>query len=158
MPHLRHDGSDFRESSRSIKALGVARDVLFQAQDSVRLIQLGASIDSNFYVGFDFSVTSGLVVDPTLIVNEDARVKTFNIRGLRDELFGMVNSIVSAVTFGKVYLDDVNGDNGGVPFGVSARTVDRIQFNTGTGEIVNRGESWYLDNDNSDDFLLGRII
>lgn len=155
---LRHDGSDFRESSRSIKALGVARDVLFQAQDSVRLIQLGASIDSNFYVGFDFSVTSGLVVDPTLIVNEDARVKTFNIRGLRDELFGMVNSIVSAVTFGKVYLDDVNGDNGGVPFGVSARTVDRIQFNTGTGEIVNRGESWYLDNDNSDDFLLGRII
>jgi len=155
---LRHDGSDFRESSRSIKALGVARDVLFQAQDSVRLIQLGTSIDSNFYIGFDFSVVDGLVVDPTLIVNEDARVKTFKIRGLRDELFGMVNSFISAVTFGKVTLGDVNGDNGGVPFGLSARSVDRIEFDTGTGKIINRGESWFLDNDNSDDFLLGRII
>jgi hypothetical protein len=45
-----------------------------------------------------------------------------------------------------------------MPFGLSARSVDRIEFDTGTGKIVNRGESWFLDNDNSDDFLLGRII
>jgi hypothetical protein len=36
--------------------------------------------------------------------------------------------------------------------------VDRIQFDTGTGRVTNKGEMWFLDNDNSDDFLLGRII
>lgn len=155
---LRHDGSDFKQSAVSINVTGAARGLLLQAQDSINSLQLGAAFDSNFYVGFDFSVTSGLVVDPTLIVNEDARVKTLKLRGVRGEAFDMVNSIFSAVTFGKVMLGNVNGDNGGVPFGLSARGVDRIEFNTGTGKIVNRGDSWFIDNDNSDDFLLGRII
>lgn len=155
---LLEDGSYFKQASKSVKILGAARELLLRAQDSVNLIQLGASIDSNFYVGFDLSVMSGLVVDPNLIVNEDARVKTLKIRGLRDEPFDVVNSFFSAVTFGKVTLGDVDGDNGGVPFGVSARSVDRIQFDTGTGRVTNKGEMWFLDNDNSDDFLLGRII
>ncbi len=155
---LRHDGSDFKEAARSVKVTGVARDVLFQTQDSVNLLQLGAAIDSNFYVGFDLSITSGLIVDPNLIVNEDARVKTLKLRGVRDEMFDMVNSIFSAVTFGKVTLGDINGDNSGVPFGLSARGVDRIQYDTGTGKITNKSDTWFVDNDNSDDFLLGRII
>ena len=155
---LRHDGSDFKEAARSIKVTGVARDVLLQAQDSVNLLQLGAAIDSRFYVGFDLAVTDGLVVDPNLIMNEEARVKTLKLRGVRDEPFDMVNTIFSAVIFGKVTLGDINGNNGGVAFGLSARSVDRIEFNTGTGKVTNKGDTWFLDNDNSDDFLLGRII
>lgn len=155
---LRHDGSDFKEAARSIKVTGVARDVLFQAEDSVNLLQLGAAIDSNFYVGFDLGVTDGLVVDPNLILNEEARVKTLKLRGVRDEPFDMVNTIFSAVLFGKVTLGDVNGDNSGLPFGLSARSADRVQFNTGTGKVTNKSDMWFLDNDNSDDFLLGRII
>ncbi|GEM_PF-6266575 len=155
---LRHDGTDLKQSAKSIKVTGVARDVLFQTQDSINLIQLGAAIDSNFYVGFDLSVVSGLVVDPNLIVNENARVKTLKLRGVRDEMFDMVNSIFSAVTFGKVTLGDINGDNSGVPFGLSARGVDRIEYDTGTGKVKNKSDTWFVDNDNSDDFLLGRII
>ncbi|MCC6910015.1 MAG: hypothetical protein IT430_18935 [Phycisphaerales bacterium] len=155
---LREDGSHFHQASKSVKVLGAARNLLVQSQDSINLIQLGAAIDSNFYVGFDLAVNSGLVVDPSLIVNEDARVKTLKIRGLRDELFDVVNSFFCAVTFGKVTLGDIDGDNGGTAFGLAARSVDRITFDTGTGRVTNKGETWFLDNDNSDDFLLGRII
>lgn len=73
-------------------------------------------------------------------------------------MFDMVNSIFSAVTFGKVTLGDINGDNSGVPFGLSARGVDRIEYDTGTGKVKNKSDTWFVDNDNSDDFLLGRII
>ncbi len=155
---LTEDDTEFKYAADSLSVKGVVRGVLFQAGFDVNKLTAGAIIDSNFYVGWDESVTSGVPVDGSLLDKADARFKNVDVKGVSSEPFDFVNSVISAPEFDSIKLGDVKGDNAGVPFGVSAMTIDKIEFDTGTGKVSNKKEESFNDNDTSDDFLIGMII
>lgn len=155
---LTEDDTEFKYAADNLSIKGVIRTVLFQAAFDVNKLTAGAVIDSNFYVGFDLSVVSGLPVDGNLVVAPEARLKKVDIKGVSEEPFSFVNSFISAPEFDSIRLGDVKGDNLGVPFGVSAFTIDKIEYDTGTGKVSNKNEESFIDNDSSDDFLIGQII
>ncbi len=155
---LSDDGTMYGNSAKNIKVKQAANGVLFQAANDVKDIKLGAAIDSNFYIGFDFEVVDGLPVDLELMTNPDARVKKLTITGTKELPFDMVNSTFSTGRFDKVKLGFIDGINFGIPFGITAIQIDKIEFDTGTGKVKNKKEDSFIDNDSSDDFFIGRII
>ncbi|MFG0331350.1 MAG: hypothetical protein ACF8PN_15795 [Phycisphaerales bacterium] len=156
--YMTHDGSRFGQTSKKIQAKGIVSDLLFQAHDRVDNIKLGAVRDSNFYIGFDSSVVSGLPVDLALVTNTDAKVKSVKLTGVRGETWDMEGTVFAAAEFNNLKLGMVNGDNGGVPFGIAAIEIDKIEFDTGSGKVKNKNDDSFNDNDTSDDFFLGRIV
>lgn len=156
--NLTDDGTVFKQASKRIKVKGIVQNVLFQAVDDVNKFLLGAVTGSNFYIGFDSSVTSGLPVDISLMTNSEARVKQLKMKGVSGVDDEYVNSVFSTGRFDNIDLRDVNGDNLGVPFGVSAIRIDKIKFNTGTGNITQKKDDAFNDNDAGDDFFIGHIV
>ena len=154
---LTDDGTVFKRASKEIKVKGTATGVLFQAKIDVNKFMLGAAVQSNFYVGFDFSVVSGLPVDINLMTNTEARVKKVKMTGVKGKDFKYEGSVFSAGRFDNIDLGDVNGDNLGVAFGVSAVRIDKIKFDTGTGSITQKKDDAFNENDAGDDFFIGRI-
>jgi len=156
--NLTDDGTVFKRASKQIKVKGMVQNVLFQAVNDVNKFRLGAVTGSNFYIGFDSAVTSGLPVDINLMTNTEARVKQLKMTGVNGINDEYVNSVFSTGRFDNIDLRDVNGDNLGVPFGVSAIRIDKIKFNTGTGNITQKKDDAFNDNDAGDDFFIGRIV
>jgi len=156
---LTTDGSNhINYAVKIFQVKGVTTDFLFQANNDVKNFKFGAVFGSNFYVGFDFSVTSGLPVDAGLLTNEDARIRDLKISGDKDEAFDMGDSVFSAPDFKSIKLGLIDGRNDGIAFGVSAITIDKIEYDTGTGKVKNKKDDSFFDNDASDDFYIGRIV
>ncbi len=155
---LTDDGTDFNRSISKFTVKGIASDVLVQAMNSVDNIQIGVARDLRFYVGWDLSVTDGVPVDSSLLTNPDAKVKKLQIKGVRNEPFDMENAVFSAASFDKASLGDINGNNFGEPFGISAMEIKKIDYDTGTGKQNNKGDDSFNDNDTSDDFYIGRVV
>ncbi len=156
--NLTDDGTIFNQASKQIKVKGLAQNVLFQAQIDVNKFMIGAMNAVNIYVGFQDSVTSGLPVDIGLMTNTDARVKQLKLTGVKGIDNEYINSVASTGRFDNIDLRDVDGDNGGVPFGISAIRIDKIKFNTGTGNITQKKDDAFNDNDAGDDFYIGMIV
>jgi len=154
---VRDDGSYFGHALSKFTVKNEARDFLFQAGDDVDKIQLGGAYDSNFYIGIDFDITSGVPIDRVDVTNDRAKVKRLQIKGVSGEPWDMENTVFSAALFDKVMLGKVNGNNGGTPFGISALDMKQIEYDTGTGKVKSKGDLVFFDNDTSDDFLLGQI-
>lgn len=154
---LTDDGEFFNDSLSKFTVKEAARGFLFQAANDVDKIQLGGAYDSNFYIGFEDDITSGVPIDTGDIENPSAEVKDLKIKGVSDEAWDVENSVFSAPEFGKVALGLVNGNNGGMPFGISAQEMKQIEYDTGTGKVKSKNELVFFDNDTSDDFLLGQI-
>jgi len=154
---LTDDGTDFNRSVKKFKVKGLASDVLFQAANSVKKVQLGAARDVNFYVGIDFSVTEGLPTDVNLVTNTDAEIKKLQMKGTSGVAHEYAGSVFSAPRYKKIDLKNVDRDNGGEPFGGSAMEIKKISFDTGTGRITQKKDDAFNDNDAGDDFFIGQI-
>jgi len=62
-------------------------------------------------------------------VGERCRIDSLRVTGIRGEEFTFINTNLAAAEFGYVYVRSSQDDNGGVPFGIAADTIDRALWN-----------------------------
>jgi hypothetical protein len=71
------------------------------------------------------NITAGRLIDSDLTA-ANGLLKTLNIKGVKEEPFGVINSDINAKYIGTAYLAYPKYSNGGTLFGLKAGTIDKV--------------------------------
>jgi len=125
-------------AARSITVRGWIADSTLLFSGNVRSLRAGGMRDSALFAGvagpgdgngdgvFDLPDPATQLA---LGVGERCRIDSLRVTGIRGEEFTFINTNLAAAEFGYVYVRSSQDDNGGVPFGIAADTIDRALWN-----------------------------
>jgi hypothetical protein len=122
-------------SAKSIVVGGTLSNSSIRGPGGLQTVDVGRSVANTIFAG-----VGNLVVDqPDDIadfINNKARIKNFIVRGLNPIAEpSFQDTLVAAWRIGKASLVQVQGDNDGSPFGVTAAFVDEISRKTNSGTV-----------------------